>query len=122
MKLVYIAGEIIVLFLYFFIQVIELNRSESLCHENSFFINEALVQMPLNAFSKPNPSGIHQDVTSSTHTPNSELVRTSESQVDFKIDNSQPSDVNHELWPAAGPCHQIPPLRDSNDDSWENGN
>ncbi|XP_003461966.1 rho guanine nucleotide exchange factor 28 isoform X4 [Cavia porcellus] len=101
-------------------EVIELNRSESLCHENSFFINEALVQMPLNAFSKPNPSGIHQDVTSSTHTPNSELVRTSESQVDFKIDNSQPSDVNHELWPAAGPCHQIPPLRDSNDDSWEN--
>ena len=40
-----IAEEIIVFFL---AQVMELNRSETLRHENSFFINEALVQMSLH--------------------------------------------------------------------------
>ncbi|XP_005386124.1 PREDICTED: rho guanine nucleotide exchange factor 28 [Chinchilla lanigera] len=101
-------------------EVMELNRSESLCHENSFFVNEALVQMSLNTFSKPNPSGTYQDVTCFTHIPSSDLVRTSENQIDFKTDSCQPSDVNHELWTAAGPCHQIPPLQDSNKDSCQN--
>ncbi|XP_062941805.1 rho guanine nucleotide exchange factor 28 isoform X2 [Cynocephalus volans] len=97
----------------------ELNRSESLCHENSFFINEALVQMSLNPFNKPNPSGIHQDDTYPPNVSNSDLVRTSENHVDFKMDVSQPPDVNHELWTAAGSCHQIP-LHKSSKDSCKN--
>ncbi|XP_069348869.1 rho guanine nucleotide exchange factor 28 isoform X2 [Eulemur rufifrons] len=101
-------------------EVMELNRSESLCHENSFFINEALVQMSLNTFNKPNPSGIHQDATSPPNMSNSDLVRTSENQVDLKMDVSQPSDVNHELWTAPGSCHQIPPLHESSKDSCKN--
>ncbi|XP_012519981.1 PREDICTED: rho guanine nucleotide exchange factor 28 isoform X2 [Propithecus coquereli] len=98
-------------------EVMELNRSESLCHENSFFINEALVQMSLNTFNKPNLSGIHQDATSPPNMSNSDLLRTSENQVDLKMDVSQPSDVNHELWTAIGSCHQIPPLHESSKDS-----
>ncbi|XP_045422074.1 rho guanine nucleotide exchange factor 28 isoform X2 [Lemur catta] len=101
-------------------EVMELNRSESLCHENSFFINEALVQMSLNTFNKPNPSGIHQDATSPPNMSNSDLVRTSENQVDLKMDISQPSDVNHELWTATGSCHRIPPLHESSKDSCKN--
>ncbi|KAL2779585.1 rho guanine nucleotide exchange factor 28 isoform 4 [Daubentonia madagascariensis] len=101
-------------------EVMELNRSESLCHENSFFINEALVQMSLNTFNKPNLSGIHQDATSPPDMSNSDLVRTSENQVDLKMDVSQPSDVNHELWTATGSCHQIPPLYESSKDSCKN--
>ncbi|MEJ1275603.1 Rho guanine nucleotide exchange factor (GEF) 28 [Cricetulus griseus] len=42
-------------------EVMELNRAESLCHENSFYINEALVQMSLNTSNKPNPSGVPWD-------------------------------------------------------------
>ncbi|XP_008563663.1 PREDICTED: rho guanine nucleotide exchange factor 28-like, partial [Galeopterus variegatus] len=79
-------------------EIMELNRSESLCHENSFFINEALVQMSLNTFNTPNPSGIHQDDTYTPNVSNSDLVRTSENHVHFKMDVSQPPDVNHELW------------------------
>ncbi|XP_004874207.1 rho guanine nucleotide exchange factor 28 isoform X2 [Heterocephalus glaber] len=101
-------------------EAVELNRSESLWNENSFFVNEALVQMSLNAFSKPNLSGVHQEATCSTHIPNSDLVRTSENQEVLKTDLSQSSDVSHELWTAAEPCHQIPPLRDSNKDSCKN--
>lgn len=100
----------------------ELNRSESLCYENSFFINEALVQMSFNTFNKPTASGIHQDATSPTNTSNSDLVRTSENQIDLKMDVSQPLGVNHELWTAAESCHQTPPPHPSSEDSCKTGN
>ncbi|XP_072601474.1 rho guanine nucleotide exchange factor 28 isoform X3 [Vulpes vulpes] len=102
-------------------EVMELNRSESLCHENSFFINEALVQMSLNTYNKSTPSGVHQEATYPQNIANSDLVRTSESPVDLQLDISQPLDVNHELWTAAGSCHQIPPLHESSKDSCKNG-
>ncbi|XP_011728484.2 rho guanine nucleotide exchange factor 28 isoform X1 [Macaca nemestrina] len=102
-------------------EVMELNRSESLCHENSFFINEALVQMSFNTFNKPNPSVIHQDATYPTTRSPSDLVRTSENQVDLKMDPSQPSNVSHELWTAvAGSSHQILPFHESSKDSCKN--
>uniref|UniRef100_A0A8C0QH82 Rho guanine nucleotide exchange factor 28 n=1 Tax=Canis lupus familiaris TaxID=9615 RepID=A0A8C0QH82_CANLF len=103
-------------------EVMELNRSESLCHENSFFINEALVQMSLNTYNKSTPSGVHQEAAYPQNIANSDLVRTSESPVDLQLDISQPLDVNHELWTAAGSCHQIPPLHESSKDSCKNGN
>lgn len=121
-KLAQIAGEIIVFFLYFLTQVMELNRSESLCHENSFFVNETLVQMSLNMYNKSTLSGVHQDATYPQNIANSDMVRTSENQVDLQLDVSQPLDVNHELWTAAGSCHQIPPLHPSSKDSCKNGN
>ncbi|XP_010851840.1 PREDICTED: rho guanine nucleotide exchange factor 28 isoform X1 [Bison bison bison] len=102
------------------LEVMELNRSETLRHENSFFINEALVQMSLNPLNKPPPPGIHQDAAYPPGIPHSDLVRTTENQVDLKTDVSQPSDINHELWIAAGACHQIPPLHQSSKDSCKN--
>ncbi|XP_078222021.1 rho guanine nucleotide exchange factor 28 isoform X3 [Callithrix jacchus] len=101
-------------------EVIELNRSESLCHENSFFINEALVQMSFNTFNKQNPSVIHKDANCPTTQSNSDLVRTSENQEDLKTDLSQPLNVSHELWTAAGSCHQMLPLHESSKDSCKN--
>ncbi|XP_064337594.1 rho guanine nucleotide exchange factor 28 isoform X2 [Camelus dromedarius] len=101
-------------------EVMELNRSESLCHENSFFINEALVHMSLNTFNKPTPSDIHQDATYPRDMSHSALLRTNENQVDLKMDLSQPLDVSHELWIAAGSCHQIPPLHQSSEDPCKN--
>ncbi|XP_032966760.1 rho guanine nucleotide exchange factor 28 isoform X1 [Rhinolophus ferrumequinum] len=101
-------------------EVMELNRSESLCYENSFFINEALVQMSFNTCNKPTPSVIHQDATYPLNISNSDLVRTSENQVDLKTDVSPPVGVNHELWTAAESCHQTPPLHQSSEDSCKN--
>ncbi|XP_058166136.1 rho guanine nucleotide exchange factor 28 isoform X2 [Dasypus novemcinctus] len=101
------------------LQVMDLNRSESLCHENSF-INDALVQMSLNTFNKPNPSDTHQDPIPLPNISNSDLVRTSESQADLKTDVSHPLDANHELWTTVGSCHQIPSLNKSKD-SCKNG-
>ncbi|EPY72833.1 rho-guanine nucleotide exchange factor-like isoform 1 [Camelus ferus] len=45
---------------------------------------------------------------------------TNENQVDLKMDLSQPLDVSHELWIAAGSCHQIPPLHQSSEDPCKN--
>ncbi|XP_028727531.1 rho guanine nucleotide exchange factor 28 isoform X2 [Peromyscus leucopus] len=101
-------------------EVMELNRAESLCHENSFFINEALVHMSLNTSNnKPNPSGVPWD----TYPPgvsHFDLVRTSDSHTELKIDVSQPPDVSHELWTATGAGHQIPALQENNKDSCKN--
>uniref|UniRef100_G3QNT1 Rho guanine nucleotide exchange factor 28 n=1 Tax=Gorilla gorilla gorilla TaxID=9595 RepID=G3QNT1_GORGO len=102
-------------------EVMELNRSESLCHENSFFINEALVQMSFNTFNKLNPSVIPQDATYPITQSHSDLVRTSEHQVDLKMDPSQPSNVSHKLWTAAGSGHHLLPFHESSKDSCENG-
>ncbi|KAI4535689.1 hypothetical protein MG293_014016, partial [Ovis ammon polii] len=102
------------------LEVMELNQSETLCHENSFFFNEALVEMSLNPLNKPTPPDIHQDAAHPPGVSHSGLVRTSENQVDLKTDVSQPSDINHELWIAAGACHQIPPLHQSSKDSCKN--
>ncbi|XP_076995586.1 rho guanine nucleotide exchange factor 28 isoform X2 [Tamandua tetradactyla] len=102
-------------------EIMDFNRSESLCHEDSFFINEALVQMSLNTFSKPNPSGIRWDAGAPPNTPDSDLKRTSENQVDLKTDISHSSPVNHELWTTTGSCHQVLPPDKSNKDSCKNG-
>lgn len=110
------------IFLYFLTQVMELNQSESLCRENSFFINEALVQMSLNTFTRPTPSGVHEDAAYPPRLSNSDSGRTGENRADLKMNVSQSRDVNHELWAAAGSCHQIPPLHQSNKESCKNGN
>ncbi|XP_028646039.1 rho guanine nucleotide exchange factor 28 isoform X1 [Grammomys surdaster] len=99
-------------------EVTELNRAESLCHENSFFINETLAHMSLNTSNKPNPSGVPWDA----HPwggPHVDLTRTSESQTELKIDVSQPSDVNSELW-TTGPGHQRPALQENSKESCKN--
>nr|XP_036882015.1 rho guanine nucleotide exchange factor 28 isoform X1 [Manis javanica] len=101
-------------------EVMELNQSESLCRENSFFINEALVQMSLNTFTRPTPSGVHEDAAYPPRLSNSDSGRTGENRADLKMNVSQSRDVNHELWAAAGSCHQIPPLHQSNKESCKN--
>nr|XP_044989537.1 rho guanine nucleotide exchange factor 28 isoform X3 [Jaculus jaculus] len=101
-------------------EVMELNRSESLCHENSFFVNEALVEMSLNTFNKSNPSGIHWDTSYPPNISNPDLVRTSDNESDLKTDDSQPPDVHHELWTATAPCQQTAPLHGSSKDSCTN--
>ncbi|KAF6123085.1 Rho guanine nucleotide exchange factor 28 [Phyllostomus discolor] len=102
-------------------EVMELNRSESLRVENSFILNEALVQTSFNTFNKPTPSALLQDATYRLDIANSDLARTSAHQVDLKTDVSQASGVNHELWTAAQPCHRTPPLHQSSEDSCKNG-
>ncbi|KAH0512739.1 Rho guanine nucleotide exchange factor 28 [Microtus ochrogaster] len=100
-------------------EVMELNRAESLCQEDSFFINEALVHMSLNTSNKPNPSGVPWDTYPPGVSP-FDLVRTSDNQTELKRDVSQPPDVNHELWTATGPSHEIPALQVNVQDSCKN--
>uniref|UniRef100_A0A8C8RPL7 Rho guanine nucleotide exchange factor 28 n=1 Tax=Pelusios castaneus TaxID=367368 RepID=A0A8C8RPL7_9SAUR len=73
------------------------NQSESLCPENSFFINEALVQMSLKSLNRSNPSLVYQDGVYGINISNSDRTRTSE---------NQPA-VTNEFWKSAAPCYQI---------------
>ncbi|XP_006899095.1 PREDICTED: rho guanine nucleotide exchange factor 28-like [Elephantulus edwardii] len=101
-------------------EIMDLNRSESLCHKNSFFMNEALVQISHNTSNRPNLSDAHQNAIGLCDLSNSDLVRTSGNQGDHKMDSSQPLDGTQELWTAPGPCHQIPPLHRSSKDPCQN--
>ncbi|XP_075397283.1 rho guanine nucleotide exchange factor 28 isoform X2 [Tenrec ecaudatus] len=103
-------------------EVTDLSRSESLRHENSFFVNEAFVRMSLNTSNQPTPSDTCPDATDPQHASNSGLVRTSGNQADLKMDVSQPLDVTHELWSAPGSCYQTPPLQKSSKESCNEGN
>ncbi|KAM5264266.1 rho guanine nucleotide exchange factor 28 [Ctenodactylus gundi] len=96
-------------------EVIELNPSESLCQENSFFINETLVQMSLNTVNKPNLSEIHRDATYTANISNCDLISTGENPGDLTTDVPPPPDGSHGPWPAAGPCRHIPPPDSSKD-------
>uniref|UniRef100_A0A8L2UN35 Rho guanine nucleotide exchange factor 28 n=1 Tax=Rattus norvegicus TaxID=10116 RepID=A0A8L2UN35_RAT len=99
-------------------EVTELNRAESLCHEKSFFLNDAFTHMSLNTSNKPNPSGAPWDA----HPPGGshlDLARTSDSQIEVKMDVSQPSDVNSELW-TTGLGPQRPARQESIKDSCKN--
>uniref|UniRef100_A0A8C3XLP8 Rho guanine nucleotide exchange factor 28 n=1 Tax=Chelydra serpentina TaxID=8475 RepID=A0A8C3XLP8_CHESE len=82
------------------------NQSESLCAENSFFINEALVQMSLNSLNRSNPSLVYQDGVYGINITNSDITRTSE---------NQPA-VTNELWKSTVPCHQVSSSCKSNKD------
>ncbi|XP_021064050.1 rho guanine nucleotide exchange factor 28 isoform X2 [Mus pahari] len=99
-------------------EVTELNRAESLCHENSFFINEAFGHMSLNTSNKPNPSGVPWDAhpAGGSHF---DLARTSESPTELKVDTSLPPDVNSELW-TTGPGHERPALQENSKESCKN--
>ncbi|XP_048705262.1 rho guanine nucleotide exchange factor 28 isoform X5 [Caretta caretta] len=72
------------------------SQSESLSAENSFFINETLVQMSLNSLNKSNPSLVYQDGVYGINVTNSDITRTSE---------NQPA-ITNELWKSTAPCHQ----------------
>lgn len=98
----------------------ELNQSESFCHEN-VFINDALVKTSLNTFNRPILSGVRQEVTPLPQRPNSDLVRTSENSADhLKTDLCQPSEVNPELSPAAESHQLSPPSHPSSQDPCKN--
>ncbi|XP_068941056.1 rho guanine nucleotide exchange factor 28 isoform X6 [Petaurus breviceps papuanus] len=101
-------------------EVTDLHRSDNLCHENSFFVNEALVHMSLNTVNKSNPTGMHQDIVYPLNISDSDLTRTSENQTDLKMDISYHSDVTHELWRAADSGHQVPSLLRGNKDCCNN--
>lgn len=100
-------------------EVVELNRAESLCHEDSLFINEALIRMSLNTSDSPNPPSVPWDAHPAA-VSHVDLVRTSDNQTELELDISRSSDVNHELWTAAGLGHQIPAPQENSADSCEN--
>ncbi|XP_074851528.1 rho guanine nucleotide exchange factor 28 [Carettochelys insculpta] len=91
-------------------EIMEHNQSENICGENSFFINEALVQMSLNHLNRSNPSLIYQDGVYGINVSNSDISRTSE---------NAPA-VTQELWKSAASCHQVSCSHKSNKDACNN--
>ncbi|XP_060040529.1 rho guanine nucleotide exchange factor 28-like, partial [Erinaceus europaeus] len=97
-------------------EVMDLNRSESLCQDHSAVISEDLAQLSLHTPHRATPAGVPQDATYPPSMPASALGRTSEHPVDLATGVSQPSDVNRQLWAGAGSCHRVLPSHQSRND------
>lgn len=107
---------------FFLMQIVVHNQSDSLCGENTFIINEALVRMSLKSLNRSNPSVVYQDGVYGINISNSAITRTSENQVNLKMDISCQSAVTNELWKSTSSYQQIPSSCKINKDAFNNGN
>ncbi|XP_019338152.2 rho guanine nucleotide exchange factor 28 isoform X2 [Alligator mississippiensis] len=101
-------------------QIVVHNQSDSLCGENTFIINEALVRMSLKSLNRSNPSVVYQDGVYGINISNSAITRTSENQVNLKMDISCQSAVTNELWKSTSSYQQIPSSCKINKDAFNN--
>uniref|UniRef100_A0A7M4DWX6 Rho guanine nucleotide exchange factor 28 n=1 Tax=Crocodylus porosus TaxID=8502 RepID=A0A7M4DWX6_CROPO len=101
-------------------QIVVHNQSDSLSGENTFLINEALVRMSLNSLNSSNPSLVYQDGVYGINISNSDITRTSENQVNLKMDISCQSAVTNELWKSTSSYQQIPSSCKINKDAFNN--
>ncbi|XP_028913681.1 rho guanine nucleotide exchange factor 28 isoform X1 [Ornithorhynchus anatinus] len=99
---------------------ISLNRLDDSSHENSLFINEAMVLVSPNSLCTSNPPGVYRE---GSHLANaSGETRTSEAdQATLQKDTADPVDDPRQLWSSAGPSERTPaPLRGSSKDAGYN--
>ncbi|XP_068781606.1 rho guanine nucleotide exchange factor 28-like isoform X4 [Struthio camelus] len=96
------------------------NSSDSLHGENSFYLNEALVHMSLSSLNRSDSSLVYEDGVYGLHISNSDTARTSENQVDLKMDPSYQRALTNELWKSCGPYQQVSFSCKSNKDAFNN--
>ncbi|KFW12357.1 Rho guanine nucleotide exchange factor 28, partial [Fulmarus glacialis] len=64
------------------------NRSDSLHGENTLYLNEAVVCVSLSSLNRSDSSLVYEDGVYGLNISNSDIARTSENQVDLKMDTS----------------------------------
>ncbi|XP_038621375.1 rho guanine nucleotide exchange factor 28 [Tachyglossus aculeatus] len=99
---------------------ISLNRLDGSSHENSLFINEAVVPVSPNSPCTSNPPGVYREGSHSTNA--SGETRTSEAdQATLQKGTADPTDDPCQLWSSAGPSQRTPaPLPWSSKDAGYN--
>ncbi|XP_019327788.1 PREDICTED: rho guanine nucleotide exchange factor 28 [Aptenodytes forsteri] len=96
------------------------NQSDSLHGENTFYLNEAVVCVSLSSLNRSDSSLIYEDGVYGLNISNSDIARTSENQVDLKMDTSCQPPLTSALWKSTGPYQQMPFSYKSNKDAFNN--
>ncbi|XP_027739095.1 rho guanine nucleotide exchange factor 28 isoform X4 [Empidonax traillii] len=102
------------------IQIMGHNQLDSLHGENEFYFNEAVVCMSLRSLDRSDSSLVYEDGVYGLNISNSDVVRTSENQVDLKMDASCQPALTSALWKSIGPYQQMSFSCKSNKDSFNN--
>ncbi|XP_010280590.1 PREDICTED: rho guanine nucleotide exchange factor 28, partial [Phaethon lepturus] len=95
------------------------NQLDSLHSENTFYLNEAVVCVSLSSLNRSDSSLVHEDGVYGLNIANSDAARTSENQMDLKMDTCQPA-LTSALWKSTGPYQQMSFSCKSNKDAFNN--
>lgn len=98
------------------------NQLDSLHGENTFYLNEAVVYVSLSSLNRSASSLVYEDGVYGLNISNSDRARTSENQVDLKVDTSCQPALTSALWKPTGPYQQMSFSSKTNKDAFNNGN
>ncbi|NWQ71534.1 ARG28 factor, partial [Neopipo cinnamomea] len=96
------------------------NQLDSLHGESEFYFNEAVVCVSLRCLDRSDSSLVYEDGVYGLNISNSDVARTSENQVDLKMDTSCQPALTSALWKSIGPYQQMSFSCKSNKDSFNN--
>ncbi|XP_059690401.1 rho guanine nucleotide exchange factor 28 [Gavia stellata] len=96
------------------------NQSDSLHDENTFYLNEAVVCVSLSSLNRSDSSLLYEDGVCGLNISNSDIARTSENQVDLKMDTSCQPALTSALWKSTGSYQQMSFSCKSNKDAFNN--
>ncbi|KAM6187364.1 rho guanine nucleotide exchange factor 28 isoform 1-T3 [Sarcoramphus papa] len=96
------------------------NQSDSLHGENTYYLNEAVVCVSLSSLNRSDSSLVYEDGVYGLNISNSDIARTSENQVDLKMDTSCQPTLTSALWKSTGPYQQMSFSCKSNKDAFNN--
>uniref|UniRef100_A0A8B9M2Z0 Rho guanine nucleotide exchange factor 28 n=1 Tax=Accipiter nisus TaxID=211598 RepID=A0A8B9M2Z0_9AVES len=96
------------------------NQLDSLHGENTFYLNEAVVYVSLSSLNRSDSSLIYEDGVYGLDISNSDRARTSENQVDLKVDTSCQPALTSALWKSTAPYQQMSFSSKTNKDAFNN--
>ncbi|XP_074877324.1 rho guanine nucleotide exchange factor 28 isoform X3 [Buteo buteo] len=96
------------------------NQLDSLHGENTFYLNEAVVYVSLSSLNRSASSLVYEDGVYGLNISNSDRARTSENQVDLKVDTSCQPALTSALWKPTGPYQQMSFSSKTNKDAFNN--
>ncbi|XP_052633453.1 rho guanine nucleotide exchange factor 28 isoform X4 [Harpia harpyja] len=96
------------------------NQLDSLHGENTFYLNEAVVYVSLSSLNRSDSSLVYEDGVYGLNISNSDRARTSENQVDLKVDTSCQPALTSALWKSTGPYQQMSFSSKTNKDAFNN--
>ncbi|NWS62585.1 ARG28 factor, partial [Chunga burmeisteri] len=83
-------------------EIMSHNQLDSLQGENTFYLNEAVVCVSLSSLNRSDSSLVYEDGVYGLNVSNSDTARTSENQVDLKMDTSCQPTLTSALWKSTG--------------------
>uniref|UniRef100_A0A663FIB8 Rho guanine nucleotide exchange factor 28 n=1 Tax=Aquila chrysaetos chrysaetos TaxID=223781 RepID=A0A663FIB8_AQUCH len=96
------------------------NQLDSLHGKNTFYLNEAVVYVSLSSLNRSDSSLVYEDGVYGLNISNSDRARTSENQVDLKVDTSCQPALTSALWKSTGPYQQMSFSSKTNKDAFNN--